>query len=119
MHKQLRGHQSGSFRQAHGHDALAAAALHAELGNVGALAVTLLGDGEHLLVFLDARNRDDLVVFRQIEALDAHGVAAHRADIRLLETNSLTLARRQHQLVVVARQLHADQLVVLAQHDGN
>ena len=117
--QQLRRHQARLLRQAHREDALAAAALCTELADVRALAVAVLRDGKHLLALLHLGDVDDLVALGQVDGAHAHGVAAHRAHVALAEADRLTHAGRQHQLAVSLGQLHADELVVLAQRDSD
>ena len=82
-----------------------------------ALAVAVLGDDEQVRVVDGDVDLDDLVVPAQLHAGDARGVAAHRSRLLAVEAHRLTHPRDHEDVVVLARESHADELVVLAQLD--
>src|SRR6185437_10189483 len=127
--------------------ALAAARGDAIFGKRRALPVAFLGDGEHqrserfanvvafelvevlglaLIFFLNDReirlhgfHRDDVIVFRQVHAIDARGIAPHRAHLRLAEQNGLTFTAGKEDHLLAVGEFCADQFVLRVQVNGD
>ena len=100
-------------------DALAAARLDAILRRVGALAVSVLGDGEDIVSLAQDEHIHRLVPLRKIDGAHAHRVAPHGADVGLAEADALAGAAGDDDLVPAARILDGDELVALDDADGD
>ena len=105
---------SVELRGLHAHRA---AALHRVVADPRSLAVAVLGDDEEVGVVDGDVDLDHLVVAAQLHARDARRVAAHRARLLSVEADGLTHPRDHEDVVALAREPDADQLVVLAQLD--
>src|SRR5262245_11002783 len=104
--------------QLHGLHAQAAATLARIVGELGPLAVAVLGHDEQVaLVDADHVGRDHLVLLAQAHPLHAGGVTAHRPRLLLAEADRLALARDHQDVVLARRMANRDELVALAHLD--
>src|SRR5262245_36634003 len=104
--------------QLHGLHAQAAATLARIVGELGPLAVAVLGHDEQVaLVDADHVGRDHLVLLAQAHPLHAGGVTAHRPRLLLAEADRLALARDHQDVVLARRMANRDELVAHAHLD--
>src|SRR5918998_1299216 len=100
------------------YDALAAAALGAELREGRALAEALLRDHEQVgRVVGDHVHAEDDVALAEGQALDARGRPAHGPRVALLEADALAVAAHHDDVGAVRDLAHGDQLVVVGEVD--
>src|SRR6267378_663222 len=140
-------HVTVAVRGLHVDHAFAATRRDSVFGERRALPVAFLGHGQHqrhqrvfdLLVFkffeilrgdfvflgddlevrLDRVHADDVVVFVQVHAVHAAGVAAHRTHFRFAEQNRLPFVAGQENHLLAVSELRADELVLAVQGDGD
>src|SRR5918998_1231229 len=100
------------------YDALAAAALGAELREGRALAEALLCDHEQVgRVVGDHVHAEDDVALAKREPLDARGRPAHGPRVALLKADALAVAAHHDDVGAVRDLAHGDQLVVVGEVD--
>src|SRR4029079_17484177 len=95
INREYRNNFSSLLSRLHVDDALAAARLQAIGRDRSLLAVTLLGNGEHLLGVV-CRNRTDrnhIIVRAQVNAAHAAGRPAHWSYILLIKSDRQTIMR--------------------------
>ena len=111
-----RNQVAGLLRDVNRLHALAAAVGDAVLLQVGALAVAVLAQHEHVLlrVGLDANHADHLVALLERNAAHAGAHTSDGTHRRLVEANRLAAAGRNHDFGAAARELRLEQLVALA-----
>src|SRR5262249_54562069 len=85
----------------------------------GPLAEAVGTDRQQAALRVGDHHADHLVVAGQVDALDAAGVAPHRAGVGLAEADRHAGAGRQQDLVPGADQGHADERVALVQRDAD
>ena len=89
------GEQAGLVGELVADDALAATSLGGVVGELGALAVALLGDADDLLAFGGETHRQHAVVIGEAHADHTAGRPAHGPSEGLLEPDRLTLCARR------------------------
>src|SRR5690606_16442002 len=94
---------------------LAATAIHRELWNAGAFAVTVFADGQNLFVFLRDDQRDHFLAFGQTYPANAAGGSTHRTHIGFVETQYFATAAEQHDVTVAISQRGANQAIPFIQ----
>ena len=112
---------AGLLGDVQGLHALCATVGDAVVVDVGTLAEALLRDHQDgLLRVVDAHHADDFVLGRaKGDGFHACSGTAHRADGLLVEADSLTRTHSHQHLVVAAGEASLQQLVVLADVDGD
>ena len=115
----MAGQQARLLGQVHGLDTHAVAALLPVLLRIGALAVAVFGNGQHLLPGQKHGHVDQLVVLLQLHGLHAHAGAANDANGALLEAQRPSVAAGNDQAHAAVGQVDGDQLVVLPQRQGD
>ena len=122
-------HFAGLVGDVHGDDALAAAMSQPIVGGRRSLAITEFGDGEKGFVVAHGRHRNDFVFDEsdclaildrlrfEFHADDAAGGAAHRARLFFLEANRLSLAGREHDLLIAVGDADVDQSIAVFEVD--
>ncbi len=90
------------------------------LGDRRALAVAVLGRGQHRLrLVLGHQHRDHVLARLEHHAAHAARVAAHRPHVVLVEAHRLAAVGEQHHVVVAVGQCRADQVVAGVEVDGD
>ena len=85
-----------------------------------ALAVAVLGGGQHaLLLVLGHQHGDHALALVEHHAAHAARVAAHRAHVVLVEAHRLAAVGEQHHVVLAVGERGADQVVALVEVDGD
>src|SRR5258708_26461203 len=122
---------AGFFGQVHGDDALAAAMSQPVVRCWGALAVTQFRDCEQRFVVAHRGHRNDFVLDQgdglalfdrlrfEFHPDHAAGRAAHRARLLFLETNRLSFACREHNLLIAIGDPNVNQGVAVFEIDRN
>src|ERR1035438_7805945 len=95
LHQQYAHHAAGLVGGLHVDDALAAARGEAVGIERGALAVTVLRDGEEQSLFLDNFHADQVIVLVEAHGAHAARLAAHGAHVLFAEADRLTFVRAQ------------------------
>ena len=103
----------------HRPNALSATTLDVELGGLGALPEPGVRDGQEQVVVGGHIGRDDPVARPQFHTTDAGRGASHRSDVRLREADALAHLADDEDLVPVVGRQHPDELVTLAQPEGD
>src|SRR5581483_7047587 len=127
QHLQRRHCGAVAVRRLHRDDALAAAPVHGEVLNGRALAVPRGGGREYraaaalaiVLLLAHHDERDDFLRIRELDAAHTGGLAAHRADLALVEADGLAPARNQHDLALAVGDRNPDEPVLIVQIDGD
>src|SRR6185437_7579203 len=122
QHLQRRHCGAVTVRRLHRDDALAAAPVHGEILNRRTLAVPRGGGGEYRAAALALPHhdeRDDFLRIRELDAAHTRGLAAHRADLALVEADGLAAARNQHDLALPVGDRNPDEPVLIVQIDGD
>ena len=88
------------------------------LVHVGALAVAVFGDHQHLMVPLGPGGPHHVVAGAQVDAPDAGGVPAHAAHVGLLEADGHAVVGDDQDGLVAVGLPHADELIPLVQGDA-
>src|SRR5690606_15366805 len=91
-----------------GDHALAAAALQRVFGDRGALAVAVLGSGQHAAFLAHDDEVSDDLALRKANATHAGGIAAHGAHVLLVEADALAVRGLQEHVALAVGQRHAD-----------
>src|SRR5262249_14628494 len=95
-------------------DPLASAVLNAELVDVGALAVAVFANGEHVApIRIGHRHADDLILLADIDRFDAHRPSPHRAHLRLGEPNAHPALGRDDELTRAVGDRGGEQLIAV------
>ena len=100
-------------------DADAAARLHAILVEVGALAVSLLGDGQDGAGRAEHLHGDDGILVAQRYAADAVGAAARRPHVAFREPDCHAVARGDEDLAVPVGDLGGDDRIAFLDTHGD
>ena len=103
----------------HADHTLGAPALGGELAQVGALAVAVLGRGQHLPAFLRHHQGDHFLALGHFHATHAAGGAAHHPDLGFLEADHFAVAGHQHHVFVALGNGHVDQVLAFLQTHGD
>ena len=96
-------------------NAAAAAVMDREVLDRGALAVAVLGDGQHLRALACARRADHIVALGQTDAAHAGGLAAHRAHLGLGKGDGAALVGGDQDILLAVGQAHVDEQVIFCQ----
>src|ERR1019366_5788965 len=119
LHEENAHHAPGLVGGLHVDDALAAARGEAVVFERGALAVTVLGDGEEQPVLLDHFHADEVIVAGETHGANAARLAAHGADVLLAEADSLASVGGEEHVVVAVGDLGAEEFVAIVQRHGD
>ena len=103
----------------HADHALGAPTLGGELAQIGALAVAVLGRGQHLPAFLRHHQGDHFLAFGHFHATHPAGGAAHHPDLGFLEADHFAVAGHQHHVFVALGNGHVDQVLAFLQTHGD
>ena len=90
-------------------------------GHRRALAVAVLGGGEHALrlVVLRHQHGDDALTVFEVHAAHAARIAPHRAHVRLAEAHRLAGVGEQHDVALAVGDRHADEVVTIVEARGD
>ena len=75
--------------------------------------------GDDFEIRLDGVHAHDIVVLVEVHAVDAAGVAAHRANFRLAEKNRLAFVAGQEDHLFAVGELRADEFICAIEIDGD
>src|ERR1700674_4345572 len=96
--------------------ALGAAAVARVFGDRRALAVAVLGGGEHALrLVLRHQQRDPLAALGEVHAADPTSSSTHRSHVVLVEAHGLALVGEQHHVVLAIGDRHTHEAISLVQ----
>src|SRR5690606_11763028 len=95
-----------------------AATLYRELIDCGALAEPVLGRGQHQAL-ADDQQGDEVMTGLELEAAHSCGASTHRPNIVFAETDGLSIAREQHDLLLAVGDGNVYQPIIGAQVDSD
>ena len=121
INRKHRDDLAGLFSRLHVDDALAAARLQPISRDRRLLAITLLGNGKHLLLVLcrDGADRNDVIILSQVDAARAAGRPAHRPHVLLVKANRQAVVSRDEDALGAVGQDHVKQLIAFVDIDGD
>ena len=102
-----------------GDDAFGAAPFLRVVGDRGAFAVAVFGDGEDVALFFDDAEGDDTLAVVQVHAAHAGGVAPHAAHAVFVEAHGFAGVGEEHDVAAAVGTGDVHQFVVFAQVDGD
>ena len=117
---ELHVHKSARFVVKHARfDPHAGASLPTVILGIGAFAVTVFGNGENVVPFLQDKHIDDVLAFAEVHRLHAHGIAPHRTHVAFRKADTLARTARHDNIVAAARKLHGNEFVAVRDLDCN
>ena len=89
------------------------------VGDRGAFAVAVFGDGEDVALFFDDAEGDDALAVVKVHAAHAGGVAPHAAHAFFVEAHCFAGIGEEHDVAIAVGAGDVHQFVVVAQVDGD